>query len=157
MEQRKQFMAIILLIVIAMPFISSCSKDDDGDDITASKLYGVWNIKSIEDDSGLIEYGKGAYIDTSIKFTLNEDGTYSWITDDANAGAALPVKIAGTFSYSESKQILKLTGKMTVGPITYNESHLYTVTKLTSSTLVFEEDNKLSSYGVEKTICERIK
>ncbi len=146
----------LLFLILLVPIFTSCSKDDDENEYGGS-IYGVWNIESIKNDAGLIEYGKGAYADVSIIFTLNESGTYSWRNDLTTQESTYPINITGTYSYSESNHLIKLTGKMSVGSFQSDDKHLYLVTKLTSTTMVLTEDTNIQGVGIETVTCKRIK
>lgn len=146
---------LLFVTLFAISFLSSCSKDKDNEE-TTGPIYGVWNVESIKDDNGLIEYGKGAYANVSIKFTLTSSGTYSWITDNTSQGSTYPVNATGTYSYSEASNILKISGKMTVGPFTSNDNRLYSVIKLTATSLILTEDTKVEGVGFTETRCKRI-
>ena len=125
--------------------IVSCSKDKEVD--TKGTIEGTWSAVSCSDDSGTKKYGFGDYANVRIRFTMNIDGTYSWITDNTSFSSSLPVIIKGTYIYTSTNNKLKVTGKATVGSFNYNDNHLYQIEKLTSSQLITTEETGINGIG----------
>lgn len=144
---------LLLLFSLCLAAVS-CSKDEKDEPAPEASIEGSWDAVSEANQSGTIHYRQGAYADVGIKFTLNPDGTYTWITDNANPNA-LPVTISGTYLYLPATHTLKLTGKSTVGPFGFNDNHVYTVIQLTATQLIVTEDTGIQGIGTSTFVFQR--
>ena len=134
-----------LLLIFLITITVSCSKDKEMD--ASGTIEGTWNAVSCTNDGGIIKYGFGDHANVGIRFTLNLDGTYSWITDNTSSASSLPVMIKGTYIYTSTNSKLKVTGKATAGSFTLNDNHLYVIEKLTVSKLIIIEETEINGIG----------
>lgn len=136
---------LLLLFVISM--IVSCSKNEELE--TPGTIEGTWKAVSCTNDEGINNYGIGEFASVSIRFTLNIDGTYSWITDNTSSASSVPVTIKGTYVYTSANNKLKITGKATIGSYSFNDNHLYDIEKLTVSKLIITEETGIKGIGMQ--------
>jgi len=134
-----------LLLILLISMSVACTKDQGLDPV--GTIEGTWNAISCTNNGGIIQYGIGNYASAGIRFTLNLDGTYSWITDNSNSTSSIPVIIKGTYIYTAATNKLKTTGKAIAGPYSFNDNHLFVIEKLTVSKLIIIEETGISGIG----------
>ena len=108
-------MALMMVAVLSVG-MSSCSKDDDGDDFNYPKesLYGTWKISEVKMSES------GSYISWPMKTTtatFNSDGTYS--------GSGYFGNGSGTYTAKDNTITTYVSGKVYI---------VYTVLSLNGST-----------------------
>lgn len=118
-------------------------------------IEGTWNAVSCTNDGGTNNYGVGDFASVAIRFTLNLDGTYSWITDNSKSTSSLPVIINGTYIYTSSTNKLKITGKAIVGSFSFSDNHLFSVEKLNASKLIISDDTGINGIGEQTYMFSR--
>ncbi len=136
-----------MLLILLITMIVACSKDQEVD--TMGTIEGTWYATSCTNNGGIIQYGIGNYASVGIRFTLNLDGTYSWITDNSNFTSAIPVIIKGTYICTAATNKLKTTGTATAGNYSFNENHLFVIEKLNDSKLIITEETRISGIGIQ--------
>lgn len=121
--------------------------------LNVAKLFGIWHVTNITDESGNIDYGENAEGNmkhTTIELTINTNGTYTQINKSSiNDGSLLP-QTTGSYLFTPSNRTLKVQGTTVVGPFNFPDIHLYVIEKLTDTELIYSEDTGLSGIGLEK-------
>jgi hypothetical protein len=134
------------------------SYNDDFGNGASGNIEGTWNGVSCtqsEGSFGTTIYGKGSYASVSLRFTLNADGSYKWVGANTNSTAAQTVNCYGTYAFTPSTSKLKMQGSCTVGSLSFDQDHLYTVEQLTSSRLTISEVTGIKDIGTETFVFAR--
>ena len=150
------FMLAILAITTITLIGCGDGSNTDGSDV--GDIEGTWNAVTgtqSEGSFGTTTYGKGSYASTSLRFTLNADGSYKWVTANTSSTAAQTVNCSGTYAFTPSTSTLKLQGSCTAGSLSFHHDHLYTVEQLTSSQLNISEVTGISGIGTQTYIFSR--
>jgi hypothetical protein len=148
---------LVTILIIATCALVGCGDggEANGED---GNIEGTWNAVSgtqSEGQFGTATYGKGTYANTSIRFTLNPDGSYKWVTANTSSTSAQTVNCTGTYAYTPSASKLKLQGDCVVGSLSYGDDHLYTVEQLTSSGLSMSEVTGIHGIGTQSYVFSR--
>lgn len=91
-----------LILVLLLPFLLSCNKDDDGSTISATfekKIIGTWNLIGREPHG--IEYCE---LSTNMQFFQEGEFSYELFIGDT-PGECESASISGTWSYLGDNQI----------------------------------------------------
>ena len=149
----------IVLAILAMTAFALIGCGDGGDaEGEDGNIEGTWNAISgtqSEGQFGTATYGKGTYANTSIRLTLNPDGSYKWVTANTSSTSAQTVNCTGTYAFTESTSKLKIQGSCAAGSYSFHDDHLYTVEQLTSSRLTISEVTGISGIGTQTYIFSR--
>lgn len=148
---------ISMVLAITALTLLGCGDGGDLDGEDAS-IEGTWNAISgtqSEGQFGTATYGKGTYANTSIRFTLNPDGSYKWVTANTSSTSAQTVNCTGTYAFTPSTSKLKIQGSCAAGSYSFDDDHLYTVEQLTSSRLEMSEVTGIKGIGTQTYVFSR--
>jgi hypothetical protein len=161
MRPRNNPISALAILTITALTLTGCGDggDTDGFAVGASgNIEGTWNGVSCtqsEGSFGTTTYGKGSYASVSLRFTLNADGSYKWVTANTNSTAAQTVNCSGTYAFTPGTSKLKVQGSCTAGSLSFDDDHLYTVEQLTSSRLTISEVTGIKDIGTETCVFAR--
>jgi hypothetical protein len=158
MTVRNNTTTILAILAFTAFTLAGCGDGGDDSNSSSADIEGTWSgVSCTQSDGsfGTTTYGTGSYASVSLRFTLNSDGSYKWVTANTTSTAAQTVLCSGTYAFTSSTSKLKVQGSCSVGSLSYDDDHLYNVEQLTSSRLTISEVTGIKGIGTETFILSR--